>query len=132
MNDYYLRYGFYVRGFHRALTARQMTDKRVIRWIKNEAARRDIPFRAWRTYLEDYLRDAPIIIIRRRTRDGMWVEAPLPTYRVFECDDHWFEDFVRPVPMEQLPRLPRREAKLRVWVMGSILRAMVNQEKRDR
>lgn len=135
MNDEYLRYGFYVRGIHRALSARQMNDRRVIRWIKNEAARRDIPFRAWRSYLEDFLRDAPIIIKRpRRTFGGqiIWVEAPLPTYRVFDCDDHWFEDFCVEVPLNQLPRLPRPEAKLRVWTMGCILRAMVNQEKRSK
>jgi hypothetical protein len=130
MIDEYLRYGFYVRGFHRALTARQINDRRVIRWIKNEAVRRNVPFRKWREFLENYLRDAPIIIIRRRARDGAWVEAPLPTYLVFDCDDHWFEDFAQAVPMDQLPRLPRREAKLRVWVMGTILRAMRNQERR--
>lgn len=122
--DEYLQYGFYVRGFRRALTARQMSDRRVIRWIKNETARWGIPYAEIPERCINFLRDEPVIFIRKRTRDGKWVEAPLPTHKVFSCDVHWFEDFCVEVSMDQLPRLPRPEAKLRVWVLGTIVRAI--------
>lgn len=127
MNDEYLKYGFYVSGIHRVLTPEQMQNPKVIRWIKNEATRKGIPFRQWLKFLDDYYRDAPIIFTRRRTRDGKWKEMYLPLERAFRgVDEHWFEDFCKEVPMDKLPRLPRREAKLRVWVLGCLLRAMRN------
>lgn len=132
INDEYLIFGFYVRGVHRVLTARQMRSRKVIRWIKNEMALRNIPFRQWQKFLDDYLRDAPIIFKRRRwsKRDQrwVWVEARLPSVRALECEPHWFEDFGRAVPMDELPRLPRKNVRLRVWTIGCILRAMKNQK----
>lgn len=125
MFDEYLTYGFYVKGIHRVPTAGMMKDRRVIRWIKNEGAKRNLSHRQWLRFLDDYYRDAPVIFKRKRTRDGQWKEFYLPLTRAFDgVDSHWFEDFFQPVPMNKLPRLPRKEARLRVFVLCALFRSM--------
>ncbi|MEI9850878.1 MAG: hypothetical protein WDN24_08465 [Sphingomonas sp.] len=68
-------------------------------------------------FIDGYYRDAPKIFVRTRKRDGERREMYLPLVRAFDHPgiDWWFRDFCVAVPDNITPRLPRREAKLRVW-----------------
>jgi len=131
MNDEYLKYGFYVRGILKVFTAEEMNDPETIRWIKNTAARMEIPFRQWVKELDDHYRDAPHIWIRWSKRQNAWLEIYLPVVQAFRGPNmaHWFRDFCVEVPDDVTPRLPRREAKIRVWVLGCLLKSMVASEQ---
>ncbi|MEI9849874.1 MAG: hypothetical protein WDN24_02230 [Sphingomonas sp.] len=126
--DEYLKYGFFAEGIIDVLTAEEMSDPETIRWIKNTAAGMEIPFRKWLAFIDGYYRDAPKIFVRTRKRDGERREMYLPLVRAFDHPgiDWWFRDFCVAVPDNITPRLPRREAKLRVWVLGCLLRSMRN------
>ena len=124
MNTDFWKYGFYINGYRRALTLRQVRNPKVVRWIRNELAALDMPYTQMEDFFVNYLRDTRHIFIRRRRRDGQWVEAVFPTCRAFSNDVHFWEDASKPVPMDKLPRRPRPEVVLRYWIIGSILRAM--------
>lgn len=123
MKDDYLRLGFEVEGVYPALKTEHVKDPNVIRWIKNTGLDLNCDVTQIGEHCENYLRDTPILLVRRRQWDGKWVEAKLPTYRVFGCCHHWYESFFVPCASDEVPRLPRVEARLRVWTIGTILRA---------
>lgn len=125
MKDDFLRLGFEVEGVYPALNTSQVRNHDTIRWIKNRGARLKCSATGIGEHCENWLRDTPVLIVRRRSWDRQLVEAKLPTYRVLGCCHHWYEDFFQLCPMNETPRLPRKEAQLRVWTIGTILRAEV-------
>ncbi len=118
INDQFLKYGFYAQGIAPIVNDKDLNNPEFIRATRNYAASLNIPYRAWRNYIVDWYRDAPIIFVGANGHEA-FVDTEMFD---FEHADSWFRDFCKKVPPCVTPRV-RKEARARTLALASLLSA---------
>jgi len=111
--------GYCSRLIARPVTGAELRNGEFVRDLRLYASQLRIACDRWTNYLIDAYRDHPGIIV---TSSGAEIELDTS---VFDNPHqrYWFRDFCKPVPAGVIPHI-RREARERVRVMATILRAI--------
>lgn len=112
--------GYCRRLRSRKVTEREIEDRLFVAGLKRHARALDVSFDAWAEYLIGLYRDYPGSIV---DSSGQPVELDTETLAGASIK-YWFREFIGKDPMPVSVSHIRREARSRVIVMASILKAV--------